>query len=112
MIKCISFQVLLKPFDIKEEDPTLAAAKRMGITLTGDSLEREQKSVDKGTVVSWGPTAFKEYGIDVPFEAGDQIVFAKFAGKEVIDPETNEKFVVILDQDCIAILKNGAKDGR
>lgn len=107
-IKLISFQVLVKPFDVKEEDPTLAAAKRMGLQIQGDSLEREQKSVDKGTVVSWGPTAFKEYNIEVPFEEGDQIVFAKFAGKEVVDPETNEKFVVILDQDCIAILKNGS----
>lgn len=107
-IKLISFQVLVKPFDVKEEDPTLSAAKRLGLTLTGDSLEREQKSVDKGTVVSWGPTAFNEYNIPVPFEVGDQIVFAKFAGKEVVDPETNEKFVVILDQDCIAILKNGS----
>lgn len=69
-----------------------------------DKEGRENASMDKGVVVGIGPTAFRDYGVEVPVNVGDYICYAKFGGKDVTDPETNEVFVVINDEDLVAIL--------
>lgn len=66
--------------------------------------QREAVSMDKGVVIAIGDTAFKDYGIESPIKVGDYITYAKFGGKDVIDPETEELFVVINDADVVAIL--------
>ena len=65
---------------------------------------RENASMDKGTVVQIGETAFRDYGIECPVKVGDYISFAKFGGKDVTDPETGKVFVVINDEDLVAVL--------
>jgi co-chaperonin GroES (HSP10) len=65
---------------------------------------RENASMDKGTVVSIGETAFKDYGIESPITVGDYIVYAKFGGKDVTDPESGKVYVVINDEDLVCIL--------
>ena len=65
---------------------------------------RENASMDKGTVVAIGDTAFRDYGIQSPIQVGDYIAFAKFGGKEVNDPETGETLVIINDEDVVAVL--------
>lgn len=108
MIEVISFRVLVRPDKLEEKDEAYAAAKRMGLDIVGTQKSREQQAVDKGTVVSYGPTAFKDYGLENPLREGDSIVYAKHAGKLVTDPETDEEFLVINDEDVVCILKNGA----
>lgn len=65
---------------------------------------REMASMDKGTVLDIGPTAFKDYGIDCPVKVGDFICYAKFGGKDVNDPADDKTFVVINDEDVVCIL--------
>lgn len=65
---------------------------------------REKASMDKGHVLSIGETAFKDYGIASPIEVGDYICFSKFGGKEVVDPDDGKTYVVINDEDVVAIL--------
>lgn len=105
-IECISFRILIKPVDVLQEKYKTSIE---GFVVAGDQKDREQKGVDVGTVVSFGPTAFKDYGIDNPIAPGDTVVFAKFAGKPVVDPDCPEQaFVIINDEDVIAIVrKNG-----
>ena len=120
MIECVTFRVLVKPHDVTETDEAYKAAKRLGLDLSLETkLNREQAATDKGIVVSWGPTAFADYNVPNPLTKGDEVVYAKHAGKEVVDPETKEKFVILNDEDIVAILrsngeilKNGAEDGR
>jgi co-chaperonin GroES (HSP10) len=66
------------------------------------AVRREQASMDTGTVVQIGSTAYRDYGIECPIKVGDNITFAKFSGKEVTDKETEEVFVVINDEDVVA----------
>jgi co-chaperonin GroES (HSP10) len=66
---------------------------------------RENASMDKGVVVAVGETAFKDYGVSSPIQVGDYIVYSKFGGKEVTDPEDGKVYVIINDEDCIAILR-------
>jgi co-chaperonin GroES (HSP10) len=72
---------------------------------------RENASMDKGVVVAIGETAFKDYGISSPVKVGDYIVYSKFGGKDVTDPETNKIYVVINDEDVVAILRKEPIDG-
>lgn len=105
MIECVTFRVLVKPENIVEKDSAYAAAKRMGLDLSMETkVNREQAAVDEGIVVGFGPTAFKDFGIDNPVKVGDKIIYAKHAGKAVKDGE--EDFVVINDEDIVAIVRS------
>ena len=104
MIVPVLYRVLVKPYDIFDKDESYAAAKRMGLEVVGDGKKREQQSVDKGVVVALGPTVDEALAVKV----GDDIVWARHAGKEVDDPETGEKMVIVNDDDIVAVLKNGS----
>ncbi len=112
MIEPVAHRLVVKAFDITESDDTYRSAKAAGIFLSGeDKLKREQAAVDRGTVVSIGPTAFQDFGWSHNLVVGDEIVYAKYAGKEVEDPETKEMFVIINDEDLVAILRKGNTNG-
>jgi len=104
MIECVTFRVLVKPKDVTAEDPAYAAARRMNLDLSlENTLKREQAAVDEGTVVGFGPTAFKDYGVDNPIVVGDTIIYAKHAGKAVKDGA--DSYVIINDEDVVAIIR-------
>lgn len=106
-IEVVTCRVLVQPDDIKETDNRYKAAKNIpGFVIADTQVDREQAAVDKGTVVGFGPVVFKDFGTDNPLKVGDRIVYAKHAGKAVIDPETDETFVVINDEDVVAILRS------
>lgn len=113
MIKVVLHRLLLKrdePVDT-EAVQTKKAIAASGLVVPewvdkdlANKALRENASMDKGVIVSIGETAFKDYGIESPVEVGDYISYAKFGGKDVTDPETGEVFVVINDEDVVAIL--------
>ncbi len=108
-IDVVTFRVLVKPHDVLEKDDAYAAAKRMGLDLSLETkLGREQAAVDEGTVVSFGPTVFKDYGVDNPIKVGDVVVYAKHAGKKIVDPTDKVEYLCINDEDVVAIIRNGA----
>lgn len=107
-IEVLSFRILIKPLDVIQEKYKTSIE---GFVVAGDQKDREQKGVDIGTVVSIGPTAFVDYKLtECPIAPGDQIVFAKFAGKPVVDPDCpDQAFVVINDEDAIAIIRKSGE---
>ena len=112
MIEPVSHRIVVKPFDIMESDAVYKSAKASGIVLSGeDKLKREQAGVDRGTVIAMGPTVFKDFECPNTINVGDDIVYAKYAGKEVEDPETKEMFTIINDEDVVAILRKGNING-
>lgn len=107
-IEPVMHRILVKPYDITEADELYKNAKKFGIDLSAaDKIDREQAAVDGGYVEKIGPTAFKDFNCECPIEAGDEIVFAKYAGKNLEDPVTKQKFVAINDEDVIAIIRKG-----
>lgn len=109
MIEPTTFRIVVKPFDIFEKDEAYEAAKRMGLDLSLEkTTKREQQAVDRGTVVSFGPVAFAAYDTPNPLKVGDEILYAKHAGKEVEDIHTKETFIIINDEDVVAIFRNEA----
>lgn len=112
-IKVVLHRVLVKR-DIPEDTDALKTKKemeRMGLTAPKSVLDeidkqasREEASMDKGIVVDLGSTAFKDYGIDSPISVGDYVCFTRYGGKTITDPETGETFVVLQDEDIVALL--------
>lgn len=109
VIKPILHRIIVKPDTLEDIDEVWKRARQAGLDL-GDFNERkrEQAAVDTGTVLSIGPTAFKDFGADNPLKEGDRIVYAKYGGKAIDDPQTKIKYVALNDEDVIAILTEGA----
>ncbi len=109
MITPLLHRIIIKQFDVTEKDKTFQSAKAAGILLSGNQMDREQAAVDRGTVVAIGPTAFKDFGSEVTIAIGDDIVFARHAGKTIRDPEQADddttKYIAVNDEDLIAILR-------
>lgn len=105
MIKPILHRILVKPDLIEEKDEAYKAAARIGLEVVKNERDREQAAIDTGTVVSFGKTVFKDFGVDEnPIKVGDTVVYARYAGKVIEDPATKVKYVALNDEDVIAII--------
>jgi co-chaperonin GroES (HSP10) len=104
MMKVKGYRILVKAKEIKRESDG-------GIILSveGTNEDRlEQNGNQFGTVIDIGHTCWKG-GIDeTPWCAiGDEIIFAKHAGRFVFDPETDEQFLVMNDDEVICVVREG-----
>lgn len=78
-----------------------------GIILGGDNYERTEKSeTTTGRVIDIGQGAYLDPALGgKPWvKVGDHVVYAKYSGKFVIDPEDEEEYVVINDDAIQCIL--------
>lgn len=101
-------KILIRRDKLEDHDPTYKAIKTAGLVLpeTEDHLRR-QAAMDRGKVISMGPTAFKDpYFLEQRWcEVDDFIIFPQYAGKAVKNHETGEDFILINDADVVAILR-------
>lgn len=106
MIIPCGHRVLIKVKDITEFDPRYQSARKAGVVIPTDHEDhlRKQAGMDKGHVVSIGPTAFKDFGGEAWCKEGDLVIFAKYAGKVVEDIDES-KYVVLNDEDIVAVVK-------
>ena len=106
MIIPVLHRIIVKQDKLEEKDETFKAARNSGIIIPNlDERAREQAAIDTGVVVAIGSTAFKDFGAESPpIKLGDYVVFAKHAGRLITDPDSDEKFVALNDEDVIAIL--------
>ena len=107
MIEPVTHRIVVKPESIVEQDEAYKIAKRMQLDLSHEKkIDREQAAVDKGVVVSFGPTVFADFNTENPLKAGDEIVYARHAGKPVKDGDV--EYVIINDSDVVAIMRKEA----
>ena len=102
-IQITGCRILVKPFKLQEHDKVFESAKKAGIILTEVSERKEQISVDKGTVLQIGSKCHEDYVGDL--KVGDVIAYAKFGGKFIQEPGSEEVYLVLNDEDCVAIFK-------
>ena len=104
MIKTPLHRVTVIPFDIDEWDESRKKAKALGFALPDADFGgvRAKASVDMGTIYQIGATAFKDFG-DVPVTVGDTIAYVKNSGKFVKDPFDQKEYLVLNDEDIVAI---------
>lgn len=102
-------RILVKQDQLDEKDKDYKRAKESGIVIPKfDEKVREQAAIDTGVVVAVGATAFQDFNAVGAVEIGDSVVFAKHAGKVIVDPETEDQYVCLNDEDIVAKLKKGA----
>ncbi len=79
-----------------------------GIVIPEKVRDAERKGAEIGIIVSIGSTAWMAEGLGGArwAEEGDKVWFAKYGGKEVIHPDTKEKYLILLDTDIIAKLED------
>jgi len=91
-------RVIVKPDDVE-------TVSEGGILLGGANYERNEKAqCTTGTIVDFGPSAWLDplMGGEPWVEKGDRVVYAKYAGKFITNPEDDEEYVVIND-DAIQV---------
>jgi co-chaperonin GroES (HSP10) len=110
------YRVLVKP------DPLEVTTASGIVTVVPDKVKLEKTGIQKGILVSIGPSAWKAHReVDdkgnehngkpwaVP---GDYVLYARNAGRIILDPfepEENEQneYVIMLDEDIIAVIREG-----
>jgi co-chaperonin GroES (HSP10) len=98
-IEVCGHRVLIKPDPLEEEVN--------GIIIVHD--KREEGATVTGIVAAVGPTCWNAYDKDHPdwkpwCKIGDHIVYAKYSGKDITDPNTGDKYRLINDEDVQVVL--------
>ena len=99
-LEVLGYRVLIKPEELVEETDS-------GIIIQMN--ERIEKAArETGTIISIGPSAWKEYGNGEPWaEVGDRVLFSRYGGKMIIDSETyddlggGDEYYVVADNDVL-----------
>lgn len=104
-IKPLGHRVLVQPQKLEDVDKYIAAAKKAGIELPDQTKRMEQTKIDTGVVLKIGSTAYKhpDFGGTAWVEVGDHIAYARNAGKYVTDPETEQEYLILNDEDVVAV---------
>ena len=112
MIEPCGHRVLVRQDRVDEHDAVIASAKRAGLEVPLDKNVRYQFGVDEGVIIEVGPTAWKDFGGEPWAKKGDRVVFAKNAGKVVVDPNEKElkeddrtPYVILNDEDIVAVIR-------
>lgn len=109
-LKPLGWRVLVKPITLEEEaavsDFMKAAGFKIKAGLDINDERRAKVALEQGIVVAIGPQAFKnkEWDFEVPVKIGDKVWFGKYAGKLVPDPEDNQEYMLLLDEDLQCLI--------
>lgn len=107
MIEVVLHRVLIKQDKLEDANKDYVKMKELGLVLAEtEDRKRAQAGVDTGTVVGMGATAFRDFNTSAPIAVGDKIAYARFSGKFITDPETDEEFVAINDEDVVCVYKS------
>lgn len=95
-IKPMTNRVLIKRFK--------AQASKGGILLPDSAQEKPKE----GEVVAVGPGMRDEEGNLTPLsvKVGDRVLFASYAGTEFKNPESEEEFLILSEDDILGVLVN------
>lgn len=91
------------------EQEKIEETTESGIIIKRENGAAEQAGIIRGTVLAVGEACWDTW--PEPWaQVGEDVYFAKFAGKQVIDPVTGESFLIMNDIDIIATLEKKEDD--
>lgn len=101
MMQPVGFCVLVRP------DEPAEALKSKLIDIPDTVSDKWRIEADTGILIAIGQCAWK--GIEghdgTPWAyKGDHVVYAKYGGKVMTDPETGEKYILLQDKDIIGVM--------
>lgn len=102
-MKVPGHRVAVKPKDIVKKTD-------WGLNIVHENEDRERASVVEGTVMAVGPDAWKTMYISgyisEPWaKVGDEVLYAKYVGFDVTNPDTQERWRIVNDEDIVCVLK-------
>jgi len=94
MLEALGNRVIIKPDSIEE-----VTSGGIVIAQTSTYVREEKAATSTGIVVDFGPAAWLDpaLGGEPWAQIGERVVFARYAGKYVTDPDDGEEYVVIND---------------
>jgi co-chaperonin GroES (HSP10) len=85
------------------EQVKLEEVTESGIIIKRANEMAEQANINKGTILAISPDSWDDWS--EPFaKVGDVIYFSKHAGKKIIDPVTEEEYLIMMDIDVLATI--------
>ena len=114
-IRPVGHKILIKPLEWE-------AKTDWGFQITStedsDSAKIEKAGRMVGTIAAVGPQAwvahavglvdhaplFKDEVLDDWAAIGDTVMYSRYAGKEIYDPETGEEYYLLNDEDVLAVM--------
>ena len=95
------YRLLIKPdmVELKTESGLVIAADR----------KLEQAAQVRGYIHSVGSKCWD--GEEPYAKVGDYVLYSKYAGKVVDDPEDNEQYIILNDEDVLAVITGAKKEG-
>ena len=105
MINTPLHRVTVEPFNVDEWDVDRKRAKELGFALPdSEQYARAKASVDMGTVVQIGPTAFpRNEGEACPVTIGATVAYVKNSGKFIKDPFDGKEYLILNDEDIVMV---------
>lgn len=105
MITPLLHRIIVKQHKLAEVNKDYKRAEAIGLYIPEhEDTKRAQAGVDKGIVISIGPTAYRDFNVPCPINIGDTVAFARFSGKVIVDPKDEEEYVALNDEDVVAVL--------
>lgn len=100
-LRATGYRVVIRPLKLEDVDEVFKNNKLIHIPKEFQELKREQNAIDTGIVENIGPSAFADE--DPWFSVGDQVYFAKYAGKAI--ERDGVRYLVMKDDDVLAVLE-------
>lgn len=105
MIEVILNRVLVEPEELQREHKVDGTDVSIVIARGEQGEKQAEKSRVEGKVVSIGPTAYVDLTDTTPIKVGDHVVFARYSGVFVTDPDTKKTLVVLNDSDVLCVVR-------
>ena len=106
MLKPCGHRLIIRQDALEDAHEDIRKAKQLGLIIPEG--ERDKANIDRGVVLSVGPTAFKDFGGEAWCKVGDRVFFARYGGKMINlneDTTKEEDWVVVLnDEDIQAVI--------
>lgn len=69
--------------------------------------QKERIEQETGTLAAVGPLAWRDHGSGEAWaEIGDRVIYAKYGGRMVTDPDTAKEYRLLNDEDISLIIKS------
>lgn len=99
--KLVGHKILVRPDSIEE-----VSAGGIHIARPKRDEQMEKAAVVTGKVLQVGTTAYNMEHFGEPWcKVGDKIIYTKYEGKTIVDPDTDEALLVINDEDVLFVLE-------
>ena len=103
MLKALGYRLIVKPDNVKTSHEVKGTDIKLAIAVD-EKLYKATMSV--GTVIDIGPLAWIDYNKNAVLKKpwvkiGDKILYSRYGGKLIQDPDTEEDFIILDDGDVL-----------